>query len=45
MIRIYAKHAPYNDGHLQKVRRDMELAGSPTIRASEYKNELFADLD
>jgi hypothetical protein len=39
---IYAKHPPYNNGHLGEVVRDMELEGSPTIRAVEYKGELFA---
>jgi hypothetical protein len=39
---IYAKHLPYNNGHLGEVVNDMELEGQPTIRAVEYKGELFA---
>ena len=42
MTRIYAKHPPYTDGHLGEVALDMDHAGEPTIRAVEFRGELFA---
>lgn len=39
---IYAKHLPYNNGHLGEVVNQMEFCGEPTIRAVEYNGELFA---
>lgn len=33
MTRIWAKHLPYEDGHLGYVVAEMRLAGWPTIRA------------
>jgi len=42
MTKIYAKHLPYGDGHLEEVRAEMELAGVPTIRCIRYKGEIFA---
>lgn len=42
MTRIYAKHAPYQDGHLGEVALEMDHAGAPTIRAVRYEGELFA---
>jgi hypothetical protein len=42
MTRIYAKHAPYRDGHLGRVAHDMDVAGAPTIRAVRFKDELYA---
>lgn len=42
MRTIYAKHEPYNNGHLGEVVKEMEFQGQPTIRAVEYKGELFA---
>lgn len=41
-VRIYAKHLPYADGHLEKVSLDMEHAGDPTIRVIEFENNLIA---
>jgi hypothetical protein len=32
MIDVYAKHAPYEDGHLGEVSADMLRLGAPTIR-------------
>jgi hypothetical protein len=32
MTRIFAKHEPYDDGHLGEVVAEMLLAGWPTIR-------------
>jgi len=42
MTKIYAKHLPYGDGHLEEVRAEMELAGVPTIRCIRYKEGIFA---
>lgn len=39
---IYAKHEPYQNGHLGEVAREMELAGTPTIRCVERNGQLYA---
>lgn len=41
-VRIYAKHLPYEDGHLEKVSLDMEHAGDPTIRVISFENNFIA---
>lgn len=42
MTRIHAKHEPYTDGHLGPVIDEMQHCGAPTIRAIEYRGNLFA---
>ena len=42
MFKVYAKHLPYEDGHLGKVVEDMRTQGAPTIRVVEYKGYYFA---
>jgi hypothetical protein len=39
---IYAKHFPYDDGHLASVMAEMELTGPPTIRVSKFRDSIFA---
>jgi hypothetical protein len=41
-MKIFAKHLPYTDGHLDEVSLDMEHAGSPTIRVVKFENEFYA---
>ena len=40
--KIYAKHSPYEDGHLAKVTDEMRLTGAPIIRVVRFKGELYA---
>jgi hypothetical protein len=40
--RIYAKHLPYDDGHLGPVQDEMALCGAPTIYAVMWRGSLFA---
>jgi hypothetical protein len=42
MRTVYAKHLPYDDGHLGKVAADMDHHGAPTIRVVEFDGELYA---
>jgi hypothetical protein len=44
MKKVYAKHLPYDDGHLGKVYHDMLVAGPPTIRVMQLddKDEFYA---
>lgn len=42
MIDIYAKHAPYDDGHLGEVAADMLRLGAPTIRVIWADGKLCA---
>ena len=42
MIRIFAKHPPYEDGHLGEVELDMVHHGAPTIRCVRFDGDLFA---
>ena len=41
-MKIYAKHAPYEDGHLGEVVAQMRVLGPPTIKVVRYADELFA---
>lgn len=43
-VRIYAKHEPYDDGHLGEVLNDMEVAGQPTIRVMKF-NSLYCAIE
>lgn len=42
MTVIFAKHAPYGDGHLGDVMDTMRHAGPPTIRCVWYGSRLLA---
>lgn len=39
---VYAKHAPYLNGHLEIVNDDMNNAGTPTIRVIEQDGDYYA---
>lgn len=41
-VRIFAKHPPYQDGHLEEVALDMVHAKEPTIRVVEFEGEFYA---
>lgn len=41
MTKVYAKHLPYEDGHLAKVYLEMILSGTPTLSAVRFRGELF----
>lgn len=40
--RIFAKHLPYDDGHLAEVVEEMQLAGAPTVHCVRWKGNLYA---
>ena len=42
LLRIYAKHEPYKNGHLEKVLNEMIVKGPPTIKCIDYRNRLYA---
>jgi hypothetical protein len=42
MTTVFAKHEPYDDGHLGEVGLDMDHAGAPTIRAVLIAGNLYA---
>lgn len=42
MIDVYAKHLPYEDGHLGEVVGDMQQLGAPTLRVIWYDGKLMA---
>ncbi len=42
MTKVFAKHPPYENGHLEKVIEDMKLAGPPTVRVMRFQGELYA---
>jgi len=42
MKTVYAKHEPYENGHLGKVVNDMIVAGQPTIRVVEQNGSYYA---
>lgn len=42
MATIYAKHEPYDTGHLAIVLDEMRLTGSPTIHCVKYDGMIFA---
>ena len=42
MTVIYAKHEPYEDGHLGDVIAEMQLAGTPTLRCVEWRDGYYA---
>lgn len=42
MIDVYAKHLPYEDGHLGEVAADMLRLGAPTIRVIWADGKLCA---
>jgi hypothetical protein len=42
LVRVFAKHAPYSDGHLGKVVNEMRWLGAPIVRVVEWGGEFFA---
>lgn len=42
MKKIYAKHEPYENGHLGDVVSEMKLTGPPTIRVIEFDGGFYA---
>lgn len=42
MMRVVAKHLPYDDGHLAEVLDTMRLCGAPTIRVVRFDGDLLA---
>jgi hypothetical protein len=42
MIDVYAKHLPYEDGHLGEVVGEMRRLGAPTLRVIWYDGKLMA---
>lgn len=42
MKTIYAKHEPYENGHLGEVVDEMKLTGAPTIRVIEFEGGFYA---
>lgn len=39
---VYAKHPPYDNGHLGRVVEEMRVQGAPTIRVVEFCGNLYA---
>lgn len=42
MKTVFAKHLPYENGHLGEVTNDMKFMGAPTIRVMKYNNNFYA---
>jgi hypothetical protein len=42
LIRIFAKHEPYADGHLAEVTSAMLKLGAPAIEVVEWRGDYFA---
>lgn len=42
LVRVYAKHEPYTDGHLGKVWASMQELGVPAIEVVEWRGDYFA---
>jgi len=42
MKRVFAKHPPYEDGHLGEVALDMDHHGAPTIRVMKFEGDYYA---
>jgi hypothetical protein len=42
IVRVFAKHEPYTDGHLGNVMAQMRRLGAPTIAVVEWRGDLFA---
>lgn len=42
MKRVFAKHLPYEDGHLGEVANDMDVHGAPTIRVMKVNDDYYA---
>jgi hypothetical protein len=45
MTTIYAKHEPYETGHLGDVVAEMRLTGAPTIRVMALADGFYAALE
>lgn len=41
-VAVFAKHPPYDDGHLGRVAADMNVAGIPIIRVMEFDGAFIA---
>lgn len=42
LLRVFAKHEPYTDGHLGKVTAEMRQKGPPTINVVDWRGDLYA---
>ena len=42
LVRVFAKHEPYTDGHLGQVIKEMEKLGSPVIKVVEWRGDYIA---
>ena len=42
LIRVFAKHEPYNNGHLGEVVTEMKKMGTPRITVVEWRGDYFA---
>jgi hypothetical protein len=42
MRTVYAKHLPYDDGHLGEVVAEMRQIGAPTLRVMDHRGALMA---
>jgi hypothetical protein len=42
LVRVFAKHEPYADGHLGDVTNEMRRRGAPTINVIEWRGEFYA---
>lgn len=42
LVRVFAKHEPYTDGHLGKVVAEMKAKGAPIINVVEWRGDYYA---
>lgn len=42
ILKIYAKHEPYPNGHLEEVLNEMIRRGPPVIKCIEWRGSLYA---
>jgi hypothetical protein len=42
LVRVFAKHEPYTDGHLGKVVAEMKERGAPIINVVEWRGDYYA---
>ncbi len=45
MKTVYAKHLPYDDGHLGPVLDEMQLCGPPTLRCVKVSDTVWVALE
>lgn len=42
LVRVFAKHEPYTNGHLGKVAAEMKERGAPIIHVVEWRGDYYA---